>query len=475
MSLSRRNFFKIAGASAVGVSMLSPLEALYARAANGQVAGGIGYGPLEPKLPENADELVDIIFSGVNLAVTPALALPPGFNYTVISCTGQQMDDGASVPGLHDGMAAFAGPKNTTILVRNHEVGANGANAVIGLPRYDQVGGGTTNVVVGPNRRVRKHFVSLAGTIRNCAGGPTPWGSWISSEENLTLPSGTSTGAQKKHGYNFEVPATEEIQIAQPIPLVAMGRFNHEAVAIDPNTGYVYETEDDGNGCFYRFRPRNDFRPTQYGDFQDPNRAGSGVLEALVLDIPGRPSPVNTRTNFLQYKNLPLPVRWVPINNPDPDTNAFPTSCRGQGQAQGAAIFSRGEGIWYGNDLVYFACTNGGNVGQGQIFAYNPKDDTLTLVFESPDAEVLNAPDNICVAPFGDIFICEDGSGTEYVHGINGDGKIYRFASNALPSPFNGSEFAGVCFSPDGRTLFVNIQSPGITMAVWGPWNRKRA
>ncbi|BAY13345.1 alkaline phosphatase PhoX [Calothrix sp. NIES-2098] len=472
MSLSRRNFFKLAGASAVGVSMLSPLEALYARAARGQVAGGIGYGPLEPKLPVNADELADVMLGGINLGTQPLLELPPGFNYTAISYTGQSMDDGGIVRSNHDGMAAFAGPNNTTILVRNHELNPS-SNGLLASPRYDQIGGGTITVVVGPNRRVRKQFVSLAGTIRNCAGGPTPWDTWISCEENLTLP-GTG-GATKKHGYNFEVPATSDIQVAAPTPLVAMGRFNHEAIAVDPNTGYIYQTEDDGSSCFYRFRPN--VRPTKYGDLQNPNIAGTGVLEALVIDLPGRPpatnaqTAINTRTNFLQYKNQPLPVRWVRIDNVDPNDNSFATSTRGQGQAKGAAIFSRGEGAWYGNGLIYFTCTNGGNVGQGQVFAYNPKDNTITLVVESPAENILNFPDNITVAPFGDLFLCEDGSNTEYVIGVDKNGELYRFATNAI----NGSEFAGACFSPDGHTMFVNIQDPGITCAIWGPWNRKRA
>ena len=74
------------------------------------------------------------------------------------------------------------------------------------------------------------------------------------------------------------------------------------------------------------------------------------------------------------------------------------------------------------------------------------------------------------MAPFGDLFLCEDGSGSEYVVGVNPAGELYRFAENSL----NGSEFAGACFSPDGKTLFVNIQTPGITLAIWGPWTRNR-
>ncbi|MCC5649240.1 DUF839 domain-containing protein [Nostoc sp. XA013] len=457
MKLSRRNFFTLAGASAVGVTMLSPLEALYARRANGQVVGLTdGYGPLAPKLAENADELQGVILGGIDLGNTSILQLPPGFNYTAISVTGQAMSDGGTVPGNHDGMAAFEGPKNTTILVRNHELGALGSNPVR-VPQdklYDRLGGGTTNIVVGPNRRVIKHFASLGGTIRNCAGGPTPWGTWITCEEDVTLPS--AGGATKRHGYNFEVPATDEIQVADPVPLVAMGRFNHEAVAVDPATGWVYQTEDRGDSCFYRFRPN-----------QQGNLQSGGVLEALV--IVG--APADTRRNYLAYKNIALSTTWVPINNVDPNTDSGSASVRRQAQATGAAIFARGEGAWYGNGAIYFTCTSGGDAGFGQVFAYNPSNGTLTLVVESPGESVLDFPDNITVAPFGDLILCEDGGGDSYIVGVNQSGELYQFAKNNI----NESEYAGACFSPDGRTMFVNLQSPGITCAIWGPWNRNRA
>ncbi|MFN6469440.1 MAG: alkaline phosphatase PhoX [Nostoc sp. SerVER01] len=463
MNLSRRNFFTLAGASAVGVTMLSPLEALYAKRANGQVVGLTdGYGPLAPKLPENADELVGLVRGGINLGTTPVLKLPPGFSYTAISITGQPMDDGRVVPGAHDGMAAFAGPNNTTILVRNHELSPSSTGINVS-PRYDQIGGGTTTIVVGPNRRVRKQFASLGGTIRNCAGGPTPWDSWISCEENLTLPA--PGGATKKHGYNFEVPATDDIQVAAPVPLVAMGRFNHEAVAVDPDSGWIYQTEDEGSSCFYRYRPN--VRPTKYGDLQNPEISGNGVLEALVIEG----APQDTRKNFLQYKNQPLSVRWVKIDVVDPATNATNTSVRQQGQNKGAAIFARGEGAWYANGAIYFTCTSGGNAGFGQVFAYNPSNGTLTLVVESPGESVLDFPDNITVAPFGDLILCEDGGGDSYIVGVNQKGELYQFAKNNI----NDSEYAGACFSLDGRTMFVNIQSPGITCAIWGPWKRNRA
>jgi secreted PhoX family phosphatase len=478
ISLSRRKFFTLAGASAVGVTMVSPLEAFYARVANGQVAGGIGYGPLSPKLPENVDELQGVIRGGIDLGRQPLLEIPPGFSYTAISITGQSMNDGGTVPTAHDGMAAFQGTNDTTILVRNHEISANGSIPVRASKLYDQLGGGTVTLVVGSDRRVKSQYASLGGTIRNCAGGATPWGSWISCEENIDVP-GTNNTLTKKHGYNFEVPATANMVVADPVPLVAMGRFNHEAIAVEPETGWVYQTEDRGDSLFYRFRPN-----------QPGKLRNGGVLEALKITDPRAISinvnatgSVNTATGFRQLKGVPLSVTWVKIDDVDPVGDTV----RVEGRNKGATRFSRGEGVCHGNGLTYFVCTNGGDAGVGQVFAYksNPNDPTkgtLTLIVEaiSPPAngnpvasdgsDAVAAPDNICVAPFGDLFLCEDGNGTEYVVGVNTKGELYRFAANAI----NSSEFAGVCFSPDGKTLFVNLQDPGITLAIWGPWDRKR-
>ena len=487
MSVSRRKFLALTGAGVAGATMLSPLDVFYRRAAAGEITKGPGYGPLLPRLAENADELVGIVIEGRDLSTTPLLELPTGFHYTAISIIGQPMDDGGSVPALHDGMAAFEGERNTTILVRNHEVGSNGSDAVLPVNGsiYDQPGGGTTTVVVGPDRRVRFQYASLGGTIRNCAGGPTPWGSWVTCEENTSLP-GAAGGVTKKHGYTFEIPASAEIQVADPMPLVALGRFNHEALAVEPETGYVFETEDEGDSCFYRFTPN-----------VNGNLRSGGVLEALkitdsrvdgLLD-PNTGQPItepstgstNTVRGIQSLKNVPLEVEWVTINNVDPDTNSSATSVRRQGRNQGAARFSRGEGAWYGNGATYFVCSNGGDAGRGQVFAYysdlsDSTRGTLTLVVEATRGPgggdgTVAAPDNICVAPFGDLFLCEDGSGTEFVVGVNTQGDLYRFAANI----FNGSEFAGACFSPDGKTLFVNLQGPGITCAIWGPWTRKRA
>ncbi|MBU7584716.1 MAG: DUF839 domain-containing protein [Nostoc sp. TH1S01] len=430
MKLSRRKFFTLAGASAAGTLLASPLEALYARQANGQPIFGTGYGALVP----DPNGLLD---------------LPQGFQYRTFSRTGELMSDGTLVPGNHDGMAAFPGPRNTVILVRNHELSLTSSSRTQGPRPYDiNAAGGTTTLVVGPNRQLIKDFVSLSGTIRNCAGGPTPWGSWISCEEDVTRPS--PTGAIQYHGYNFEVPASATSAV-KPEPLVAMGRFNHEAIAVDPRTGIVYETEDRGDSLFYRFIPK-----------VPGNLKAGGTLQAL--KIVGQPPGINTsNSGFIPGQKWG--VEWVTIPNPNPLDG---DTVRLQGRDLGAATFARGEGIWYGNGEFYFCCTSGGAAQAGQVWRYIPARETIELFVESQSRDVLDMPDNITVAPFGDLILCEDGDGDNFLRGVTPKGEIYNFARNAL----NDSEFAGACFSPDGRTLFVNIQTPGITFAIWGPWTR---
>ncbi len=442
MAYSRRKFLALAGTTAAGVTAMAPLEAFYARIANGQPVRGAGYGALSPKLPTNADTLPG------NFRNAPILELPNGFNYTAFSITGQPMSDGNTVPGAHDGMAAFPGPNRTTILIRNHELSPTSGTQVITPQKYDSAArGGTTTLVVGSNRLPIREFASIGGTTRNCAGGPTPWGSWVTCEETFN----TGSPGVLRHGYNFEVPATSEIAVAEPIPLKEMGRFNHEAIAVDPDTGYVYETEDRGDSCFYRFRPN-----------QSGNLRSGGVLEALVI----QGAPQDTRRNYRGFKNVPLTATWVRIDDPDPVSDTVRVEARNKG----AALFARGEGAWYGNGLIYFVCTSGGDIGKGQVFAYNPRNSTITLVVESESQAELDNPDNITVAPFGDLILCEDGPGDEFVVGVNQQGELYQFARNN----FNTSEWAGACFSPDGQTLFVNIQNPGVTLAIWGPWASRR-
>lgn len=506
MKVSRRRFFTIAGASAATVTMLEPLAALRARALSGQSIRGEGFGPLTPKLPVNARDLTNTVVG--DLSQESILALPRGFNYSVLSVTGQVMSDGTLVPAGHDGMAAFRGPGDTTILVRNHELSTalppTYNYPVSGANRYSNAAlGGTTTLQIGDgDRTVLKHFVSLAGTRTNCAGGPTPWGSWISCEE--TFSSTTSNGVSVPHGYNFEVVANVNSGIVTPVPLVAMGRFSHEAIAVDPKTSYIYETEDRGDSCFYRFVPNR--RINAPGQLQN----AGGTLYAL--KIKGSATPVNTTNNPFQggtpgliEVGQTLDVEWVKIDNPNPivegrtgNVAAGEVGVRYQAQAKGAAIFFRGEGCWYGNNLIYFVATQAGppaaanlpsppgnGRGNGQVWAYNPKTEKLTLIVEAASSgELLDEPDNVTVTPFGDLFLCEDSSDDfQYIVGVNRQGELYQFAQNVLFSQvandpakanFVGNEFAGACFSPSGQTFFVNIQTPGITFAIWGPWRGER-
>jgi len=434
--VSRRQFLALAGTSAASSVLVAPLKQLFAREVRGQSVWSKGYGPLK-KDPRGL------------------LDLPAGFQYRAFSRTGEQMSDGHAVPADHDGMAAFTGPAGTTILIRNHELSPNEAPGVIATAaqQYDPTcRGGTTTLIIGPDRQLLKHYGSLAGTYRNCSGGSTPWQSWISCEENTSTPEtnkpGSPTNVSKRHGYNFEVPAQATGPVS-PEPLVAMGRFNHEAIAVDPRTGIVYQTEDREDSLFYRFIS------TQPGKLN-----AGGVLEAL--KIKDRPQ-ANTHTFPV---GQPMAVEWVRIEDVDPAEDTV----RVEGFAKGAAQFSRGEGIAYGQGGLYFTCTNGGSAGLGQVWRYLPGESKaggmIELFVESTQESAINGPDNLVVAPGGDLMICEDGFGEQSLVGVTPTGELYQFARNAI----NNQEFCGACFSPDGKTLFVNIQDPGVTFAVWGPW-----
>ena len=438
MSLSRRKFFSLAGVGVGGAVLASPLKNLYLNLAQGKQSF--------------SDRIGELIADPQGI-----IDLPQGFQYRVLSRVGEKMNDGHIVPNQHDGMAAFLGENGQTILVRNHEVqpGLSFNNLAEDIPQYDRYcRGGTTTLVVNRDRSLVRHHLSLAGTNRNCAGGTTPWNSWISCEEEISTPypppgytmeqvEPVWGKISQKHGYNFEVPVSQK-GVAKPIPLVAMGRFRHEAIAVDPLTGYVYQTEDQLNSCIYRFRPRKS------GDLQS-----GGILEALVIkDAP----KVNTAKDFPVGK--PYKVSWVRLDDVDPEHDTL----RYEAQSKGAAIFRRGEGMCYANQELYWTATNGGAAQVGQIFRYNLKEDTVELFVESPGYDILDYPDNLTLAPFGDLVVCEDGKDEQFLIGVTPQGKYYPIARNAL----NNSEFAGICFAPDGKTMFVNIYNPGMTLAIWG-------
>jgi secreted PhoX family phosphatase len=434
--MSRRHFNS--GAAAAGLS-LAPLVKLFsARIAHAAPRGG-GFGPLVPKFPTNMAELPP---GRQNIAY---MTLPEGFDYSVVSYRDQIMRDGNPVPGAADGMAAFPGGPGRIVLVRNHELSTSGTPTVAPpASTYDPaLRGGTTNLIVDNEGRLIEQYGSLGGTERNCAGGPTPWGSWLTCEETFATRNGV------RHGYVFEVAAAG---YGDPTPLVGLGRFNHEAAAVDPDTSVVYLTEDRGDSLFYRFTP------SEYGNLKSP-----GTLEALKLS--DWPTGVHTVTGFLGLLKQPLAAEWVTIESPNPDTDTV----RVEGRSKGAARFSRGEGCWFGDGLIYFVCSDGGDLRAGQVFAYDPVADTLTLVVESTDRALLDAPDNITVAPDGRLYLCEDGSGGDNIVTVDHDGSLAILAQNI----WSGSEWAGACFSPVGNVMFVNMQGDGLTFALKGPWKRR--
>jgi secreted PhoX family phosphatase len=445
ISLDRRRFLQGALGAGAGLALASPFTALGARAAGASAAApiaGPGYGPLVP-VPDQT--------TGLEL-----LRLPRGFEYMSFGWRNDPMSDGTPTPSAHDGMAAFR-DGDLVRLVRNHERGTGTPFASADATYDPLASGGTTTLVFDPDAgELVEDYASLSGTIRNCAGGPNPAaGAWLTCEETTDIVSGT------RHGYVFRVPATGT---SDAVPIVGMGRFSHEATATDPATGIVYETEDAGSSALYRYVPDN-----------PADLAAGGVLQAMCLD--------GTTDTRLWATGDSAAASWVVVDSPDwAPGEQTPWQ---QAQAKSAARIVRGEGAWYGNGVIYVISTGGGAAGQGQVFAYDPATATFTCVFASPSADVLNAPDNVTVSPRGGIVLCEDGSGREYLHGLTPDGEIFRFAENNIFLPpefqaskgysgdFTGSEWAGATFEPKaGNWLFVNIQSPGVTFAITGPWSR---
>lgn len=454
--LSRRTFIKTAAITSVG---FVGLRAMVNRKTIGpRVSTTAGYGPL-----------VD--------SIQGLLRVPKGFSYTTFSHMGEEMADGFKVPGMHDGMCAFAGPDGLTLLVRNHELESRFVEKGPYGPQHERldlmpedkiydrgqgvapnIGGTTTLVFDTRTQKLQKHYLSLAGTVRNCAGGPTPWGTWVTCEEVNHEP---EPKAEKAHGYNFEVKPSVETGLVTPVPLKAMGRFRHEAIAVDEDSGAIYQTEDSGDGLLYRFLPN-----------EKQNLAAGGRLQALALVDE---SITDTRNWGAQQFPVgkPLAVRWIDLDDPESPLNDL----RIRGVAAGAVPFARGEGAWTGEDGVYFAMTSGGKKLLGQIFRYTPspyegtereheQPGKLELYLEPNDSELLLSGDNIAMTPWGDLLICEDNGQHCRLLGVTPKGEFYVIAEN----PILKRELAGVCFSPDGTTLFLNVQTPGYTVAITGPW-----
>jgi secreted PhoX family phosphatase len=426
----------------------------------------------------------DIGYGPLSLPKGEVLSLPEGFSAKIISQKGDPMSDGLISPGTHDGMGVFNWKNGKLILVRNHEntPGSFGAgpfgknNELLGKidkgkiydyasgSDYMCVGGTTTLIYDEKNQKIEQESLSLIGTVRNCAGGITPWNSWITCEET-DLRKGDENGfLEKDHGYNFEVPATDKIGLIDPVPIKPMGRFIHEAVAVHPSAGIVYQTEDDSDGVFYRYLPDN------HGDLHK-----GGKLQCLAISDWKSADTRNhesLKTDRFPEKKL-FNTAWIDLD----EVEAPDGDLRHRAFQKGAAKFSSAEGIWYGKDELFFACTSGGRNEKGQIFRYIPskyegqareKDSPgkLELFLEPNDIDTLQWCDNLTIAPWGDVIICEDKADARII-GITPEQKTYQIAQNI---GYRESEFAGPVFSPSGKTFFVNIQTPGLTLAVTGPW-----
>jgi uncharacterized protein len=441
------------------------------------------------------------------------LHLPQGFSYRSFHDTDTALpvvlDDGTVLPGRHDGMGAFAGDNGNIILVRNHEITNQLPATAFGGPTtpapYDgHAGAGCTTIEVTKYGEVVNSYTSLNGTMFNCSGGVMPWGSWITCEETINGPGigpdfqgRTNDDLEQNHGYVFEVPAGSQ---GNRNPITQAGRFPHEAVSFDPVEGILYLTEDNFEfpSGFYRYIPKRHPMQTGYLD-------NEGKLQMLA--IKGQP---NAHLEARQAKRATYSVEWVDIAEPDPDMTGLTNDqalvqVGDQGRAQGAALFSRLEGQVYDENFIYFTSTQGGGPaeqdwgdpddeappnddnlsgfgkGNGQVWAYNTRSHKLQVLFQAPvdDAAAdlrFDFPDNITTSAAGTLVVCEDSTVNNYIRGLSRGGQLWDIALNRLVSstgvPRFADEFAGSTFSPDGHTLFVNIQaSRGMTFAIWGPWD----
>ncbi|OEJ27471.1 Tat pathway signal sequence domain protein [Streptomyces agglomeratus] len=478
MTITRRDFARRSALTGASVALVGSVGALAtapgALAADdapdtgdaGDEAGtrghGPGYGPLVPD-PEGI------------------LALPAGFSYRIITHSGvTTLESGEYTPSNHDGTAAFEGPRGTTLLVNNHELKGvrskwkHPVPLTEGLVYDPAASGGCTVVEVHRGGEVAE-WVGIAGTSTNCAGGSTSWGTWLTCEENSDRAG--QNGMTKDHGYVFEVDPYDRRANLNPKPVKAFGRFDHEAVVIDPKRGHAYLTEDDSepNGLLFRWVPPHGFK---HGRGQLRRLADdAGTLQApKCFDSGGRFVDDLSRATRI---GTVYGVDWIDV--PDRDGRTVPV--REQFDDGDITRARKLEGMWWADGGAYIVSSyardeSPGEPHDGQVWFYDPRRRTLTLKVLIGTGGQFDGPDNITVSPYGGLVLAEDGDGGQHLFGATESGRTYPIARNELNVGTDAepqfSEFAGVVFSPDGKTLYANIQNPGILLAITGPWRRRR-
>lgn len=347
-------------------------------------------------------------YGALRAADANSLALPPGFSSRIIARAGQLVPGTLyPFPVFPDGQATFRTRDGGWILVTNSE-------------SLSFVGAGASAVRFAPDGSIRDAYRILGGTDVNCAGGPTPWGTWLSGEE----------GAD---GMVWECDPAGKLG-AEPRPL--LGVFKHEAACVDPVEGRLYLTEDDSGAGFYRFAP------TDYPDLT------AGILEVAVVDGAGA-------------------VAWARVPDPTTAQTGAPT----RQQVAGMTTFNNAEGIWYSRGVAYFT-TKADKV----VWAHDIRAGTIERLFDrsvAPDSS-LDAVDNVTVSPTGDVLVCEDGGNMEIgiITTRREVAPLIRFEGR----DHEGSEVCGVVFSPDGDRLYCTSQrafgGPGAVYEISGPFNR---
>lgn len=380
--MDRRSFLR-STALAAGVAALGPSFWTRAYAATARP----GTGPYGPLLAADANGVL----------------LPAGFTSRVLATTGSLVAGTAYAwHPAPDGGAVFPQEDGGWVYTSNSEV---------------PVVGGAGALRFGPDGEVVDAYRILTGTTQNCAGGPSPWGTWLSGEEN-------------PNGLVHECPVTGT---GQGVPLPALGTFAHEAVTFDDARGQLYLTEDTTDGPFYRFTP------AAYPDLS------SGLLEVMAVDAAGR-------------------TTWLPAQNPDKPQS--------DNRLPGSAVFDGGEGVWFDSDHVYFTTK-----GDNRVWDHDVAAQTLAVLYDA-EAVGADAPltgvDNVVVSRSADIFVAEDGGNLEIVM-ITPDGVV---APVVRLVGHDASEITGPAFSPDGSRLYFSSQRGtnglGVTFEVRGPFRTER-